>query len=597
MRLNVSSQLSPKAYTKARPPSWPRHHYGTIALVRALRLFLVGLLSLSSAFAQADRILHNGKVISVDRNGSIHQAVAIKDGRISAVGESAAILEAHRGPDTEIVDLEGRSVLPGLVDSHVHALGAGLSEFREKLPPLDSIPAVQRYIRRQAKQTPKGDWIVVPRTFPTRLAEMRMPTRYDLDVVKNHPVMFDASYTVVVNSFALEMSKIGRSTAHPPDGEIVIDENGEPNGILKNAQSMLKGLDREKGFTREEKLEALAAMLQRYRAAGLTAVSDRAVTDESIELYRELQSTGRLPVRVVMTWRPGIPDDFDEVLDAIRKREGTTGSGDRWLKFGPYKVTSDGGMTIGTAYQRYPYGPFGKQLYGMTNPDNIGILSVKPEKLLGIFREASAKGWQLTSHVQGGGAIDSFLKVMQELDGERPIKRARHHLMHASFQSQEAIELAASLGVGADVQSPWLYYDGPALKKVFGDDGLKLFFPLRSYIDAGIHPAGGSDHMVGHDKNGAVNPYNPFLQMWISITRKTSTGDVLRPEQRISRDEALKMHTIWAAEMQFAEDERGSIEVGKLADLVVLDRDYLTCPEDEIKDIEPWKTIVEGLDN
>jgi hypothetical protein len=166
--------------------------------------------------------------------------------------------------------------------------------------------------------------------------------------------------------------------------------------------------------------------------------------------------------------------------------------------------------------------------------------------------------------------------------------------MHASFQSPEAIARAARLGVLADVQSPWLYFDGPALERVFGSEGMQHFFPLRSYIDAGVVVAGGSDHMIGFDKNKAVNPYNPFFQMWVAITRQTSEGKTLVPEQQITREEALKMHTTWAAYLQFAEDERGSIEVGKLADLVVLDQDYLTCPVDEIKQIEPRMTIIEG---
>lgn len=541
-----------------------------------------------------DLVLHNGKIVSVDRRMSIHEAVAIRGGRIVAVGDSEQIVQDALEDGTPLLDLEGRTVLPGLVDSHVHALSAALSEFREPLPPLDSFAAVQSYIREQAARTPRGEWIVVPRTFPTRLKEMRMPTRETLDVVEDHPVLFDASYTVVVNSYALRMAGIGRGTPDPPGGEIVRDENGEPNGILKNAKSLLKGLEQAKGFTREEKLTALRQMLERYAAAGLTAVGDRAVNDEQIELYRQLKEDGRLPLRVVMTWRPGAAGRYEEIIRRIRSAPFTTGSGDRWLKFGAYKVTSDGGMTIGTAYQRAPYGPFGRQLYGMTNPDNVGQLFVGPEKLMAIFRAAREKGWQLTSHCQGGGAIDNFLKVMEELDLRRPIANERHHLMHASFQSLEAIRRAARLGVLADVQAPWLYYDAPALSKVMGEERMSMFYPLRTMLDEGVLLAGGSDHMVGFDKNRAVNPYNPFLQMWMAVTRRMRNGETLHAEQRVTREEALRMHTIWAARMQFAEEERGSIEIGKLGDLTVIDRDYLTCKEDEIKQIEPVMTIIEG---
>src|SRR5690349_11171056 len=206
--------------------------------------------------ADADLILHNGRVVTVDRDFSIRQAVAVKAGKIVAAGTSQAVM-AERGPNTRVIDLHGRMVLPGLFDSHVHPLSAGLSEYRAPLPPLDSLPAVQSYLRTMAAKTPKGQWIVVPRTFPTRLTEMRMPTRADLDVVADHPVAFDASYVWIANSLALKVSNITRNTPNPPGGEIVKDKNGEPNGILKNAQSLLR-INRAEtaGFTETEQLQA-----------------------------------------------------------------------------------------------------------------------------------------------------------------------------------------------------------------------------------------------------------------------------------------------------------------------------------------------------
>ena len=175
-----------------------------------------------------------------------------------------------------------------------------------------------------------------------------------------------------------------------------------------------------------------------------------------------------------------------------------------------------------------------------------------------------------------------------------PSPRSRSHLIHASFQSPEALQRARRLGVLADVQPAWLYLDGDALERVMGNEGMRYFFPLRSYIDAGIHIAGGSDHMIRWDKNTATNPYNPFLGLWTCVTRKTIRGSVIHPEQKITREEALKMYTIWAAERMFAEKSYGSIEPGKLADLVVTDRDYLTCPEDDIARIEPAMTVLDG---
>jgi predicted amidohydrolase YtcJ len=544
--------------------------------------------------ADADLILHNGKIVTVDPAFSIRQAVAVKGGRIAAVGTNQAIL-AERGPQTRVIDLHGRMVLPGLFDSHVHPLGAGLSEFRAPLPPLDSMPAVQSYIRAMAQKTPKGKWIVVPRTFPTRLEELRMPTRADLDVDTDHPVAFDASYLWIVNSLALKMSNITRDTPNPPGGEIVKDKNGEPNGILKNAQSLLH-MNRSEtaGFSEAEKLQALEDQLKRYMVAGLTSVNDRAVDAEQIALYRKLKAQGRLPIRAALTWRPDATPPAAELVKAIDAAPYHTNTGDDWLKFGTFKLTLDGGMTIGTAFQRYPYGPFGKQLYGKTDPDDRGQLFIAPDKLLTVMRAARDRGWQLTTHDQGGGAVDAWLDCLEALDRERPIRDSRSFVMHASFQSPAAIARMKKMGIQADTQSQWLYHDGNALEKVFGSDGMRYFFPLRSYLDAGIIVAAGSDHMIGHDKNKAVNPYNPFLSMWIEIARKTDRGQVLHPEEKITRAEALKTHTIWGAYLQFSEKQKGSIEAGKLADMVVIDRDLLACPEDQIKDIQPLMTILDG---
>lgn len=554
-----------------------------------LALFAVPLFA-----ADADLILHNGKIVTVDAGFTIVQAVAVKGSRIAAAGTNEAVLKAERGAATRMIDLRGGTVLPGLFDSHVHALSAGLSEFREPLPPLDSFDAVRSFIRARAEKTPPGEWIVVPRTFPTRLREMRMPTRDVLDVAEKHPVLFDASYVVVVNSFALKASGITRATPNPVGGEIVKDAAGEPNGILKNGQSLLKGLNRAENFTEDEKLRALEEMLKRYVEAGLTSVSDRAVDAEQISLYRKLRAAGRLPVRATLTWRVEASRPVETVNQEIRAAGFKTGSGDDWLRFGAFKVTLDGGMTIGTAYQRAPYGEFGKQLYGTTNPDDRGQLFIPPAKLLSIMETARDQGWQLTAHSQGGGAIDNFLDAMEALDKRRSIKDSRSHLMHASFQKPEAIARAKKLAIDVDVQSPWLYLDGAALEKVFGEQGLRYYFPLRSYIDAGVMVAAGSDHMIGHDRNSATNPYNPFLSMWIAVTRSRKGSDPMWPVERISRTEALKMHSIWAARMQFAEKEKGSIEPGKLADLVAIDRDYLTCTENEIKDIRPVLVILDG---
>jgi predicted amidohydrolase YtcJ len=543
--------------------------------------------------AAPDLILHHGRIVTADAKFSVVEAMAVEKGRIVATGTSAAVL-ARKGPSTKLVDLAGKTVLPGLIDAHVHALGAGLSEFDAKLPPLNSIGEIQAFIREKAKTTPKGEWIVVPRTLPPRLAEQRFPTKQDLDVTTEHPVAFDGSYVWGANTLALRMSGITAATPNPPGGEVVKGADGQPNGILRNAAGLLKGVPQGASYTAAQKLAALETMLKLYAAAGLTSVGDRAAVLEDYDLYAKLKAQGKLPVRAVITWRINAMRPAEEVVAEIEKNSWKTGQGDEWLKFGSFKVTLDGGQSVGTAYQRMPYGAYGRQLYGQTNPDARGTLFVDGPKLTQIMRAARNKGWQLTSHAQGGAAIDVLLDTFAALDKERPIGPSRSHVMHGSFMSEEAVGRMKKMGILADVQAGWLHFDVPALEQVFGYRNMRYFFPLQTYLKNGIVIAGGSDHMIGHDKDRAVNPFNPFFNMWMAITRLTRAGKEIYPEEKISREQALRMYTNGPAYLHFAEKEQGSIEAGKWADFVVIDRDYLTCPEAEIRRIEPLMTVVGG---
>jgi predicted amidohydrolase YtcJ len=543
--------------------------------------------------AAPDWILYNGKVITVDAKFSIQQAVAIEKGRIVSVGANGAVL-ATKGLQTKLTDLKGKTLLPGLIDAHVHIESSALSEFNEKLPVFDSIVTMQRWIRAKAKTTPKGEWIVVPRTLPPRFKEMRMPTKQDLDVTRDHPVAFDGSYVWSANTMALARSGITKDTPNPPAGEVVKGADGEPNGILRNASQLLKGVPQAEATSESNRLAALEKMLRIYAAAGLTTVADRAVLPENVALYQKLKEQKRLATRLVLTWRLPSSLSTEQMLREVEGSTWTTNQGDDMLKMGSFKLTLDGGQSVGTAYQRVPYGPFGRQLYGQTDPQARGMLFADADKLYRVFRAARNKGWQLTAHVQGGGAIDLLVDTFEKLDKEKPIAPTRSHVMHGSFMSLETIKKMQRLGVHVDAQGAWLHFDAPALSRVFGLENMRYFFPVKTFLDHNIPVAGGSDHMLGHDKDRAVNPFNPFFNMWMAITRRTTEGKVVYPEERIDRVAALKMHTTWAAFQEFSENSKGSIEVGKLADLVVIDRDYLTCPEDAIRRIRVLQTILGG---
>lgn len=562
-------------------------------MLRVWCLTLFAIPAIPAIAADADLILHHGRIYTMDRSESVAEALAVKDGKISAIGSSKDVMR-ERGSATRLIDLGGKSVLPGLIDAHVHALGAGLSEYRAKLPRLDSIQAIQEFIRAKAQTTPKGEWIVVPRTLPPRLEEMRFPTKVDLDVAPDHPVAFDGSYVWSANPLALKISNITRDTPNPPGGEVVKGPDGEPNGILRNAAQLLRGAHRAEKFTDADKLAALEQMLKIYAAAGLTGVGDRAVTKEDVDLYQALRKDDRLPVRVVMTWRPDSTRPVEQVVKDINSSTWKPHGADDWLEFGTFKVTLDGGQSVGTAFQRMPYGPFGRQLYGQTDPQARGTLFVDPEKLYKIYTAARAKGWQLTAHVQGGGAIDTLLAVFERLNQDKPMTGERNHVMHGSFLSEDAIAKMKKLDVGLDYQPDWLYYDVPALQRVFGKEKMRYFAPLHTVLTTGIPVAGGSDHMIGERKDNAVNPFNPFFNMWMCVTRRMRDGSTFYPEEKVSRQDALKLYTSGAAWIQFAEKKRGTLETGKLADLVVTDRDFFTCPEDEIRQIQPVMTIVGG---
>jgi predicted amidohydrolase YtcJ len=557
-------------------------------------LFLTLLLSLP-AFCQApDFIYYNAAVITMSPAHPTAQAVAIRGDRFLAVGLNADILKTA-GPNTQKIDLGGKCIVPGIIETHVHPITSALSEIDGPVPVIHSIGDLKDYIQTQDKKLPPERLIFIPKVYSTRLTEHRYPTRYELDQAApgTREVVADNGYAAVINSVLLKRLGITRDTPQPSNGRIEKDAKGEPTGLILGAPQLLQSVRTSRPVSAKDRLWALKNMLARYNSVGITSIIDRSEGPEGFRAYQSLYQSGELTARSYITYLIQAQGTPEQVRAEVEHIPFVTGWGDDWVRVGSLKTVADGGILIGTAFLREPYGPNTK-IYGFVDPTYRGVLSVPKPNLFEMARAAAELGWQMTAHTTGGGATDALLDAYENANRTTPLQGRRFTVTHGNFPNAQAIQRSKKLGVVYDVQPAWLYLDGPAIKDIFGAERMKDFQPLRSLIDAGIVVGGGSDHMIRFDPRQATNPYHPFLGMWIAVTRKMVDGDVLNPEQRITRMEALKMWTLNGAYLTFEEKNKGSIEPGKLADLAVITKNYATCPEDEIKDIEALRTVVGG---
>ncbi len=570
------------------------------ALVLALALLLAGSVEIIPADDKAepaDLILHHAKLLTVDAKFTVAEAIAIKGDRILVIGEDADVLR-HAGPKTKVIDAQGHTIMPGLYDSHTHPVGAATSELAEPLPDLPDLAAVFAHIRKKAAATPEGEWIVLRYVFPTRLKEARFPTRAELDqAAPKHPVLYHAGPAGIVNSKALEVSKVTRDTPSPPNGSVVKDpKTGEPTGMLRNAYGVLRGVPGEKQ-SNASRTEAVKWLFRLYNARGLTSVADRNASRSNLDLYLAMEKAGELTVRINVARSVSAAETREQVarnLDALPGKDGLggpTGKGGIWVRIGPIKFFLDGGMLNGSAYMRQPW-PKG-DTYQIVEDDYRGLLFTPPEQAKMLVEEAVKRGWSVTAHCAGEGAMDVLLDAYEFADRMQPIKERRLCITHANFPSQYNLERCQRLGVLADVQPAWLYKDGDTLARVLGPERIRWFQPYKSWLKY-TTIGGGSDHMIRLDPLRSVNPWDPWLAMEVAITRKLESGQVLVPEERLTREEALRLYTINNAYLNHEEKEKGSLEPGKLADLIVIDQDYLTCPEDSIAQTRVLTTIVGG---
>jgi predicted amidohydrolase YtcJ len=549
----------------------------------------------ATAAAEPDLILHHGKIVTADRAFSIHQALAVKGDQVIQVGSNDEVLRS-RGPNTTVVDLAGKMVLPGLIDSHAHPTDACMIEFDHPVPEMETIADVLKYIHARAVALGPARWVVVRQVFITRLKEQRYPTRAELDqAAPENPVLFATGPDASLNSLALKQSGIDSNFQIDGPGKIEKDpRTGEPTGILRNCTRYVKVSPSDEKPEEEDQQRRLIELFNDYNSVGITAVIDRDASGSAIDRYQKMHDAGSLSVRIGISHHVETLGPVDKVLEEIRRVAAhPLRHGGPRLRLVGIKTYLDGGMLTGSAYMREPWGV--SKIYAIDDPSYRGVLFIPPEKLVPIVRETVASGLQFTAHTVGDGAVHALLDAYEEINKSTTIAPTRPCITHSNFMSHEAIDQAARLGVVVDIQPAWLYLDTRTLAAQFGYDRLRYFQPLKSLFAAGVIAGGGSDHMQKIGSFRSINPYNPFLAMEVAITRRAKGYDrPLHPEEALSREQAIRFYTINNAHLMFLEDRIGSLEPGKQADFVVIDRDLLTCPDDQIKSTRALATYLDG---
>ena len=545
----------------------------------------------------ADLLLTGGKIITVDEAFSVRSAIAIGGNRILGVGSDEE-MDRYRSPVTTIINLEGRTVMPGLIDSHCHPGDSCVTEFDHPIPEMDSIRDVLDYIRSRADVLDDGEWIRVSQVFLTRLEEQRYPTKDELDgAAPRNPVIFRTGPDASVNTLALELSGIDRHWEVDDGGPGFAEKDPatrELTGILRSCQRYLKYESPGKAPSQEEHYQHLQRLFADYNRVGITGVGERDSMPAEIELYERMRANEDLTVRAYLSKHLETNQSLDAIREELRGvRESELFEGDNLLRVCAAKNYLDGGMLTGSAYMRKPWGV--SKLYNISDPSYRGMRFVEHDHLVDIMSACMELDIQFMAHCVGDGAVHGFIDACEALRGSHDIRVQRPVVCHSNFMSEEAVLRAAEMGVCVDIQPAWLFHDGRTLNHHFGDARLTWFQPLRSLFAAGAVAGGGSDHMSKIGSKRSINIYDPWLGIWVTMARRAKWhDDPIHPEQALSRVEAIRFYTINNAYLLQAESDRGSLEAGKLADFIVLDRDIMACPVDDIKETRVLRTYLGG---
>jgi len=540
----------------------------------ALHWSLVALAVLGAAQAPTppDTILVNGHIVTVDARFSTAEAVAISGGRFTAVGTNAAV-RPLAGPATTTIDLHGQTVIPGLADNHLHDAGGGPGVDLSRVRTLDALLAA---IAARVKQARPGDVVTTNSDWhEAQLKEHRLPYRRDLDTVSpdNPVVVVRGGHEYILNSAALKKWNITKDTPQLPGGRITRDAQGELNGELVDRAKSLVQLPPPPPLT----IEALVEQHRKLNAAGLTSIRYPGASIEQYRLLQEMQRRGLLTIRVSQLMRVNA-DSGDKMRAAVAALNLKPDEGDEWLRVGGMKLGVDGGFEGG--WMREPYAePWGER--GTFH----GVNTMKQAPYTDVVKALNRLGWRVATHAVGDAAIDEVLAAYEAADAEQPIASRRWTIEHGFIAQADQFPRMKKLGLVISAQNH-LYLAGPSLVNYWGPARAARTTPMRAYLDQGFVVSGGTD--------SAVVPYPPLWVIYHFVTRATISGGVLGADQKISRREALQVETINNAYLTFEERTKGSIEPGKVADLVVLPEDILTCAEARIEQMDVAMTMVGG---
>jgi predicted amidohydrolase YtcJ len=396
---------------------------------------------------------------------------------------------------------------------------------------------------------------------------------------------------------ALAMSGIDEKF-QVPAGEpcrIERDSNGRPTGILRNCPRYIKSTDPGPAPTEADRVRRLAELLADYNSVGITSIVDANTSKSEVGLYKALRDRNALTCRTFMAYAVDAQAPMDRIEASIREAAASPlHQQDDMLWLRGVKVFMDGGMLTGSAYMRQPWGV--SKIYSIDDPQYRGVRFIEAEKLYRMAKLALSNDLQFTAHSQGDAAVDAMVEAYERINRDDfPVRDKRPSITHASFMSKEAIDKMKSLGIVANLQPAWLYLDGTTLRQHFGNERLTWFHPYRTLFEQGVTVGGGSDHMQKIGSLRSINPYNPFLAMWTTIVRQPKGSDTaLHAEQALTREQAIRLYTTNNAFLTFEEAKKGSLEPGKVADFILLDRDILTCPVNEVKDIQVVETYLGG---